>query len=165
MGLAAVPFGTAQADDYEIKVTQEYTCDPNDPKSEKDGAMHFKISVGKAGEEPHVAEIVWPNDKEYPNPIFEPNGFFRSYGNELRAEMMMPDGQWSVGYDVGENCLEWANFYKDAFEKSSITRERIFSAFGVSPDESMYVCGKQTTVRELIAQNKRGLELVKERAQ
>ena len=47
MGLAAVPFGTAQAVDYEIKVTQEYTCDPNDPKSEKDGAMHFEISVSE----------------------------------------------------------------------------------------------------------------------
>ena len=51
MGLAAVPFGTAQAVGYEIKVTQEYTCDPNDPKSEKDGAMHFKISVSRDGEE------------------------------------------------------------------------------------------------------------------
>ena len=45
MGLAAVPFGTAQATDYESSVTQEYKCDPNDPKSEKDGAMHFRISV------------------------------------------------------------------------------------------------------------------------
>ena len=66
MGLAAVPFGTAQAKDFEIKVTQEYTCDPNDPKSEKDGAMHFEISVGKIGKDPHVADIVWPHDKEYP---------------------------------------------------------------------------------------------------
>ena len=59
MGLAAVPFGTAQAEGYEIKVTQRYTCDPDDLKSEKDGAMHFKISMSRDGEEPRVAEIVW----------------------------------------------------------------------------------------------------------
>ncbi len=161
MELAAVPFGTAQAEDCTIKETQEYTCDPNDPKCEKDGTMHFKISVSKEGGESRVAEIVWPNDKEYPNLIYEPNGFVRIYANELRAEMMVPDGQW---FDVNNeaNCLEWAIFYKNAFKRASTTRERIFSAFGVSPDESVY---KTKTIRELIAQNKRGLELVEESAQ
>ena len=35
MGLAAVPFGMAQAEDYEVRVRRE----------EKPDAMHFKISV------------------------------------------------------------------------------------------------------------------------
>ena len=39
MGLAAVPFGTAQAADYEIRVTQEHKPD----------AEHFRISVGRMG--------------------------------------------------------------------------------------------------------------------
>ena len=59
MGLAAVPFGTAQATDYKIKVTQEYTCDPNDPKSEKDGTMHFDISISKNWGKPSRRRISW----------------------------------------------------------------------------------------------------------
>ena len=59
MGLAAVSFGTAQAEDYEIKVMRE----------SKPDAEHFRISIGEVGKEPHVADIVWPHNKEYPNPI------------------------------------------------------------------------------------------------
>ena len=59
MGLAAVPFGTAQAGNYEIKVTQEHKPD----------AEHFRISVGEAGLDPKAAEIVWPHKKELPEPI------------------------------------------------------------------------------------------------
>ena len=59
MGLAAVPFGTAQATDYEIKVTQEYKCDPNDPKSEKNGAMWFYFSVSCEGSELSKITISW----------------------------------------------------------------------------------------------------------
>ena len=112
MGLAAVPFGTAQAEDYEIKVTQEYTCDPNDPKSEKDGAMHFKISVGKAGEEPHVADIIWPNDKEYPNPIYQPGKcFLRICGADLRKKTVTIDSILCNRYNDEMNAREWVDFY------------------------------------------------------
>lgn len=112
MGLAAVPFGTAQAVDYEIKVTQEYTCDPNDPKSEKDGAMHFKISVGKAGEEPHVADIIWPNDKEYPNPIYQPGKcFLRICGADLRKKTVTIDSILCNRYNDEMNAREWVDFY------------------------------------------------------
>jgi hypothetical protein len=76
MGLAAVPFGTAQAKDCEIKVTQEHKPD----------AEHFRISIGEAGKDLKVAEIVWPHDKQYPNPIYEPGGFLRFYHEELRRE-------------------------------------------------------------------------------
>ncbi len=99
MGLAAVPFGTAQAEDYEIRVTQE----------EKPDAMHFKIAIGEAGKEPHVADIVWPNDKEYPNPILQPNGFFRRYLRRDQSDIRYPFGDWmksgllNVGY--------WLKFY------------------------------------------------------
>ena len=59
MGLAAVPFGTAQATDYEIKVTQEHTCDPKDPRSIKDGTMHFDISISKDCGKPSRRRISW----------------------------------------------------------------------------------------------------------
>ncbi len=64
MGLAAVPFGTAQAGNYEIKVTQEYKCDPNDPKSEKDGAMWFSFSVSRDGGKPRKKAICWYVDSD-----------------------------------------------------------------------------------------------------
>ena len=76
MGLASVPFRTAQAVNYEIKVTQKHKPD----------AEHFRISIGEAGKEPHVAEIVWSNKKGYPNPIFEPNGFMEMYEDEWKVE-------------------------------------------------------------------------------
>ena len=117
MGLAAVPFGTAQAEDYEIKVTQEYTCDRNDPKSEKDGAMHFKISVKKDGEKPKVAKIVWSNGREYPEPIEYPEGFLRRYENELRAKKEVHDAVCGGAFSEVFNALEWL-YYRDEKDKS-----------------------------------------------
>ena len=64
MGLVAVPFGTAQAGEYKIKVTQEYKCDPNDPKSEKDGAMWFYFSVSLDGGKPRKKAICWYVDSD-----------------------------------------------------------------------------------------------------
>ena len=100
MGLAAVPFGTAQAEDYEIKVTQE----------EKPDAMHFKIAIGEAGKEPYVADIVWSNNKEYPNPILQPNGFLREY---LRRDLSDIRGAISgrVENDLLLNMGYWLKFY------------------------------------------------------
>ncbi len=172
MGLAAVPFGTAQAEDYEIKVTQRYTCDPNDPKSEKDGAMHFKISVGKAGEEPHVADIVWPNDKEYPNPMEYPNGFMREYGNELRTKKEVHD-VFIRGYsDEILNALECL-YFRDEKNKStgylirgrhgtinifaiSFLKRHLMGRFNIGSEE------KVERVFELFEKGKRAIELVEE---
>ena len=93
MGLAAVPFGTAQATDYEIKVTQEHKTD----------AEHFRISVGEKGKEPKVAEIVWSHKKELPEPIRDnPFDFVRVYTEELRRkeEVLIERGHL-VSYFVG----------------------------------------------------------------
>ena len=68
MGLAAVPFGTAQAEDYEVRVRRE----------EKPDAMHFKISVS-GFVQPFETEIVWSHDKDYPRPLCYQNGFLRVY--------------------------------------------------------------------------------------
>ena len=48
LGLAAVPFGTAQADNHTIRVVQE----------EKTDAVHFKISVSSGGVPLPETEIV-----------------------------------------------------------------------------------------------------------
>ena len=121
MGLAAVPFGTAQAKDYEIKVTQEYTCDPNDPKSEKDGAMHFKISVSKDGGEPEVAEIVWPVDKECPNPIRIP-GYF------IQAMLQQPRDRWF--FDIYPSRRSFMDVKKvDERSVASLINKKIWAEF------------------------------------
>ena len=171
MGLAAVPFGTAQAEDYEIKVTQKYTCDPNDPKSEKDGAMHFKISVGKDGAEPSVAKIVWPNDKEYPEPIECPNGFMREYENKLRAKKEVNNSFITDRGDGILNALEWL-YFRDGKDKSTgcLVRERHGTAniLGVSLlkkhiMECFYYSDKGVErVFELFEKGKRAIELVEE---
>ena len=104
MGLAAVPFGTAQAEAYEIKVTQE----------SKHDAEHFKISLAEKGKEPKVVEVVWPHDKEYPNPIFESNGFIRHYSDETKRE-----ARYLFGLSLVDNVRmfsaipldKWRNFY------------------------------------------------------
>ena len=112
MGLAAVPFGTAQATDYEIKVTQEHKPD----------AEHFKISIGEVGKESSVAHIVWSHNKEYPNPIFEPNGFMEMYENKLEKRFgAFNTKMWRYEYcfenlssrSAWINLLKWYNFYGD----------------------------------------------------
>ena len=173
MGLAAVPFGTVQAEDCKIKVTQEYTCDPNDPKSEKDDAMHFRISVGEIGKDPHVADIVWPNDKEYPDPIEYPHGFMREYANELRTKKEVHD-TFIRGYsDEILNALEFL-YFRDEKNKSTgfLVRGRNFGgpnqiAFSFlkrhlmghfhlrSEEEVERVC-------KLFEEGKRAIELVEE---
>ena len=174
MGLAAVPFGTAQAEDYTITVTQKYPCDSNNPKSEKDGAMHFEISVSEEGGKSHVAEIVWPNDKEYPEPILYPNGFMREYGNELRTKKEVHDALISFVCNKIPNALEWL-YYRDKQNKlvSYEIRKRNFTSkdssvmtylkgnlqwrFGVDVKEA-------ETVFELFEKGKRAIELLEEQS-
>ena len=173
MGLAAVPFGTAQAKDFEIKVTQEYTCDPNDPKSEKDGAMHFEISVGKIGKDPHVADIVWPHDKEYPEPMGCPNGFMRRYENELRVKKEVHDALFGGAFKEVFNALEWL-YYQNEKDKliGFFIRERRF--FGpnllVIPSLKKRLMGhfhlrseeEVERVFKLFEEGKRAIELIEE---
>ena len=59
MGFAAVPFGTAQAENYEIRVSQEHKPD----------AEHFRFVLSVNGRDFYVQDICWPHDKEYPNPV------------------------------------------------------------------------------------------------
>ena len=154
MGLAAVPFGTAQAMDYEIKVTSWYTCNPNDPKGEKDGAMHFKISVKPACEGRYAAEIVWPVNQDHPNPIRIPGSFvqgsvqYRRKGNDLYFEFYPPrETKPSLensdnGYDQiaarGVAALmdkrNWAEFY-DPKEFSDEEINRVFQVCDVLVDD------------------------------
>ena len=103
MGLAAVPFGTAQAMNYEIKVTQEHKPD----------AEHFKISVKITGAKPSIAEIVWPHDKELPNPIYEnKNMLWKYYGGRLAREMDVCAGEdYCSKEEFRAHVLEWLNFY------------------------------------------------------
>ena len=108
MGLAAVLFGTAQATDYEISVTQEYKCDPNDPKSEKDGAMHFRISVKGfdnrfRGNSLRTVEIVWPVKQNHPNPIRVP-------GLVMQGIMQCGEGdvEWFEIYPTRKSMVDLA---------------------------------------------------------
>ena len=149
MGLAAVPFGTAQAEDYEIKVTQEYTCDPNDPKSEKDGAMHFTISVSCDGSSPEVADIVWSVDKKCLNPIRIPGSFIQGSvqreGKKLFADEpsfeFYPPRPKKLGKGYADSILErkvasfmdkrnWAGFYNPK-EFSDEELNRVFSGSNI----------------------------------
>ena len=106
MGLAAVPFGTAQAENYEIKVTQEHKPD----------AEYFRISVGEKGKEPKVVEVVWPHKKALPEPIRDnPFGFVRVYTEELRREeeILMERGAFGELFrgDLEANVVEWMGSY------------------------------------------------------
>ena len=116
MGLAAVPFGTAQAKDYEIKVTQEHKPD----------AEHFRISIGEVGKDPRVADIVWSHNKKYPNPIFEPNGFVEEF-EDMRTFSKSPCRyyyyserppyplcfEFPTMSNAWFNLLKWYSFYSN----------------------------------------------------
>ena len=137
IGLAAVPFGTAQAGNYEIRVTQE----------RKPDAEHFRISIKMTGMKLRTADIIWPHDEEYPKPIFEPNGFVRIYDEELRREGSIIDLSkvcrkgCNLLDEVEVNCVEWMRWYykngANDFEKLPCFKEFLKSQFSrVSAEQS-----------------------------
>ena len=80
MGLAAIPFGTAQAEDVvTIRVKKE---EPKEPKG-----IRFTISQeDETGKCLNSVKILWRDKNEYPEPILHPNGWLVScWGDSIKA--------------------------------------------------------------------------------
>ena len=105
MGLAAVPFGTAQADNHTISVKQE----------EKSDAVHFKISVFGGGIQLRETEIVWLHDSDYPTPLLYSDALMRCYNDEAKRETRINSGGWFHTDHIMRQCStffeKWRNFY------------------------------------------------------
>ena len=68
-----------------------------------------KISLSEDSKELRVAEIVWPHDKELPNPIFKPNGFTRCYDVSFKGLTVVESGE-----HLSSNCanfVDWMRYY------------------------------------------------------
>ena len=147
MGLAAVLFGTAQATDYEISVTQEYKCDPNDPKSEKDGAMHFRISVKGfdnrfRGHSLQTVEIVWPVKQNHPNPIRVPGLVMQGIMQREKGDeewgangIELPKNLQAILFRAQESYLPAWNILSDYFIEGNEEAAKDKAKYFVSDNE------------------------------
>ena len=82
----------------------------------KPDAEHFRISIGEAGKDLKVVEIVWAHKKELPEPIRDnPFDFVRVYTEELRRkeEILMERGALGELFrgDLEANVVEWMGSY------------------------------------------------------
>ncbi len=119
MGLAAVLFGTAQATDYEIKVTQEH----------KPEAMHFRISVSRNGATPHLADIEWQYNKEYPNTLFYPDMFMRCYDDETKRENRFQNHMALTEYTIQRYATFFERF-KNFYDVSELNGNQLQKVIG-----------------------------------
>ncbi len=130
MGLAAVPFGTAQAEIVTIRVVKEELM-------QEKGARFVISKENEKGECLESVSILWRDKDKYPVPILQPKGWLRIYDDaDSISEWRSDKGKYShVSYGVRANLVhstlsdtflnmeKWAEFYgKNKFPDEFISK-------------------------------------------
>ena len=167
MGLAAIPFGTAQATNYEIRVRQEHKPDAEHFKIE----MLRKFNMGSKWKILRKTEIVWPHDKELPNPIWDERGLLRKcYEGRLAREMDICTRTFFASpYESAQKkdaaaarVLDWINFYRCGDASKILTDDKTLRDFLSSAEYRGSIISKDIQEKVLKSKEKSGEEIMRD---